>query len=413
MPSSLPTTTHATSQLHSPSPALIVVTLSLLLGLQSVTTDLYLPALPTITNSLGASMGQAQLTLTALLLAFGCSQLVWGPLSDRFGRRPILLWGLGTYVLASAGCALAITIDLFILGRIVQGAALGATVMGARAITRDLYAPVEGAHVMTQALTGLGLLTIITGPLGGLLTEAFGWRVAMFSLCVFGALTLAVVAWRFTESNPHKNPLALNPSTLLRTWRHIARHPTFRAYAALSTATYAGLFTFLATSSFVFIQVLGLTNTHYGFVMGTMPLAYIAGTFLCRRLLPGGGVLRTVAIGAGFTLAGGVSMAGLAWAGVSSGWAIMPPFYLYMMGHGIHHPCAQSGAVGPFPQAAGAASALNGFLMMVMAFAVGGWLGSHMDGTVRPLAYGVCFWSVVTTLVAWTWVQKHGNSSAI
>ncbi len=395
---------------HSPSPALIVVTLALLLGLQSVTTDLYLPALPTITERLGASMGQAQLTLTALLLAFGCSQLVWGPLSDRFGRRPILLWGLGAYVLASAGCALASSIDFFIVWRMVQGAALGAAVMGARAITRDLFSPVEGAHVMTKALTGLGVLTIITGPLGGLLTEAFGWRVAMFSLCVFGLLTLTLVAWRFTESNPHKNPQALHPATLLRTWLGIARHPTFRAYAALSTATYAGLFVFLASSSFVFIQVLGLTNTHYGFVMGSMPLAYIGGTFLCRRLLPGLGVLRTVAIGAGFTLAGGGLMAGLAAVGISSGWALMPPFYLYMVGHGIHHPCAQSGAVGPFSQAAGAASALNGFLMMLMAFAVGGWLGSHMDGTVRPLAYGVFFWSVVTALVAWAWVQKQGGS---
>jgi DHA1 family bicyclomycin/chloramphenicol resistance-like MFS transporter len=395
------------------SPSLIVVTLSLLLGLQSVTTDLYLPALPTITEGLGASMGQAQLTLTALLLAFGCSQLVWGPLSDRFGRRPILLWGLGAYVLASAGCALASSIDFFIVWRMVQGAALGAGVMGARAITRDLFTPVEGAHVMTKALTGLGLLTIITGPLGGLLTAAFGWRVAMFSLCVFGLLTLALVAWRFTESNPYKNAQALNPATLLRTWLGIARHPTFRAFSALSTATYAGLFTFLASSSFVFIQVLGLTNTHYGFVMGSMPLAYIGGTFLCRRLLPSLGVLRTVAIGAGFTLAGGGLMAGLAWTGVSSGWAIMPPFYLYMIGHGIHHPCAQSGAVGPFPKAAGAASALNGFLMMLMAFAMGGWLGSHMDGTVRPLAFGVCFWSVITALVAWTWVQKHGNNGAI
>jgi DHA1 family bicyclomycin/chloramphenicol resistance-like MFS transporter len=355
-------------------------------------------------------MGQAQLTLTALLLAFGCSQLVWGPLSDRFGRRPILLWGLGAYVLASAGCALASSIDFFIVWRMVQGAALGAAVMGARAITRDLFSPVEGAHVMTKALTGLGLVTIITGPLGGLLTEAFGWRVAMFSLCVFGLLTLTLVAWRFTESNPHKNSQALHPAMLLRTWLGIARHPTFRAYAALSTATYAGLFTFLASSSFVFIQVLGLTNTHYGFVMGSMPLAYICGTFLCRRLLPGLGVLRTVAIGAGFTLAGGGLMAGLAAVGISSGWILMPPFYLYMVGHGIHHPCAQSGAVGPFPQAAGAASALNGFLMMLMAFAVGGWLGSHMDGTVRPLAYGVFFWSVVTALVAWTWVQKQGGS---
>ena len=392
------------------SPAFIVLTLSLLVGLQTVTTDLYLPALPMLSESLGASMGQAQLTLTALLLAFGCSQLVWGPLSDRFGRRPILLWGISAYLLASVACALASSINDFIAWRMVQGAAMGAAVMGARAIVRDLYAPLAGAHVMTKAQTGLGILACICGPIGGVLADTLGWRATLFSLTVFGAATLAVVAWRFKESVPVKNPLALRPATLLHTWWAIVRHPTFLSYSALSTATYTGLFTFLAASSFVFIQVLGLSKTQYGFVMSSMPLAYIAGTFICRRLLPRIGVRRAVVLAGGITLAGGTLMGGLAWAGISSGWAIMPPFYLYMLAHGVHQPCAQSGAVGPFPHAAGAASALNGFLMMVAAFAVGGWLGTHMDGTVRPLAYGVWFWSVATAVVAWTWVQKHGDS---
>ena len=317
------------------SPAFIVLTLSLLVGLQTVTTDLYLPALPMLSESLGGSMGQAQLTLTALLLAFGCSQLVWGPLSDRFGRRPILLWGISAYLLASVACALASSISVFIAWRMVQGAAMGAAVMGARAIVRDLYAPLAGAHVMTKAQTGLGILACICGPIGGVLADTLGWRATLFSLTVFGAATLAVVAWRFKESVPVKNPLTL------------------------STATYTGLFTFLAASSFVFIQVLGLSKTQYGFVMSSMPLAYIAGTFICRRLLPRIGVRRAVVLAGGITLAGGTLMGGLAWAGISSGWAIMPPFYLYMLAHGVHQPCAQSGAVGPFPHAAGAAPGLR------------------------------------------------------
>jgi len=122
----------------SMSPRLIVLLLALLLGLQPVTTDLYLPALPAMTEVLGASMGQAQLTLTALLLAFGLSQLVWGPLSDRFGRRPILLWGMGAYVLASIACALAPNIGWLIAGRTLQGVAMGAAVMAARAVVRGL-----------------------------------------------------------------------------------------------------------------------------------------------------------------------------------------------------------------------------------------------------------------------------------
>ncbi len=124
---------------------MVVLALSLLLGLQPVTTDLYLPALPAMTQGFGATMPQAQLTLTALLLAFGLSQLVWGPLSDRFGRRPVLLWGLALYAAASAGSVFSVSMTQLILWRTLQGVAMGAGVMGARAIVRDLYAPSEGA----------------------------------------------------------------------------------------------------------------------------------------------------------------------------------------------------------------------------------------------------------------------------
>jgi DHA1 family bicyclomycin/chloramphenicol resistance-like MFS transporter len=100
----------------------------------------------------------------------------------------------------------------------------------------------------------------------------------------------------------------------------------------------------------------------------------------------------------------------LALAGLHNGWALMLPFLIFMLAHGVHQPCGQSGAIGPFPYAAGAASALNGFLMMAAAFAMGAWLGKHMDGTVMPLALGVWFWSVVIALAAWTLVQKHGHT---
>lgn len=145
----------------------IVLLLSLLLGLQPITTDLYLPALPALTSSFGAPMAQAQLTLTALLLAFGVSQLVWGPLSDRFGRKPILLTGLGAYVLAGVGSTLAPSMMALIVWRAVQGAAMGAAVMCARAIVRDLYAPTQGARVMSKALSGLGVIALLSAPLGG------------------------------------------------------------------------------------------------------------------------------------------------------------------------------------------------------------------------------------------------------
>lgn len=391
------------------SAGLIVLILAMLLGIQPVTTDLYLPALPALTEGFSAPMAQAQLTLSALLLAFGLSQLIWGPLSDRFGRRPILLWGLTAYTLASIASVLSPSIAQLITWRIVQGAAMGAVVMCARAIVRDLYPPKDGARIMSKGLTGLGLLACICAPLGGLLTELFSWRVALMALTVFGCITLALIALRFKETLQHKNPHALHPATLLRTWLEILRNPAFLAYSALSAATYGALFTFLATSSFVFIKIFGLSNAGYGLMMFFTGIAYIAGTFICRRLLPRFGLRQSLAISGALCLAGGTLMAALAWAGVQNVWAIILPQLLFMVGHGINQPCGQSGAVGPFPASAGAASAINGFLMTVVAFCIGGWLGVHMDGTIMPMVNGMFFWCAVIAITAWTVVRKYGE----
>jgi MFS transporter, DHA1 family, multidrug resistance protein len=391
------------------SPGVVVLVLSLLLGIQPVTTDLYLPALPALTEGFGAPVSQAQLTLTTLLLAFGLSQLVWGPLSDRFGRRAVLLCGLGGYTLASLGAALASSMVELIAWRTVQGVAMGAAVMGARAIVRDLHSPEIGARVMSKGLTGLGLIACFCAPVGGLLSDWFGPRYALTALVVFGAAALAVIALRFEETVPRKNPLALRPATLAATWAGILRNPTFLAYSALSTASYAGLFTFLASSSFVFIKVLGLTRTQYGLMMFSVSFSYILGTFVCRRLVPRYGVRRAVAMAGVLTLTGGTTLGVLGLLGVQNLWALLLPFLVFMLGHGVHQPCGQSGAVGPFPQAAGAASALNGFLMMVAAFLVGGWIGLRLDGTALVLTNGVWFWSACIAATACTLVQRHGD----
>jgi DHA1 family bicyclomycin/chloramphenicol resistance-like MFS transporter len=398
------------------SPGLVVLVLSLLLGLQPVTTDLYLPALPTITQGFGASLPQAQLTLTALLLAFGLSQLVWGPLSDRVGRRPVLLGGTALYVVAAVGSTFSVSMDQLVVWRMLQGIAMGAGVMCARAVVRDLYAPVDGARVMSKGLTGLGVIACASAPVGGLLAEFFGWRTTLMALAVFGASTLAVLIWRFEETLAHRNPQALEPMTLARNWGAILRHPTFWAFTLLATASYGGLFTFLAASSFVFIGVLGLTKTAYGLVMLVMSLSYITGTFICRRLLVRLGVRRTVAIAGGCTLLAGSTMGILALTGIQHPAAILGPFVFFMLGHGVHQPCGQSGAVGPFPQTAGAASAMSGFLMMVTAFFMGGWLGGSLaeqPNSVLPLTNGLWFWSVVIAVTAWTLVQRFGETKAL
>jgi DHA1 family bicyclomycin/chloramphenicol resistance-like MFS transporter len=381
--------------------------LALLMGLQPLTTDLYLPALPLLTRELSASVSSAQLTMALLILAFGLAQMVWGPLADRVGRRPVLLTGLLLYSAAGVGCALAGSMAALVAWRALQGAAMAAAVVCARAIVRDLYEPQEGAQVMALALSGLGLIALAAPLSGGFITLWAGWRAALATVAGAGLLTLLLIAWRLPETLHQPNPRALQPGPLLRGWWAIAREPQFRAWALLVACTYGGLFTILAGSSFVLVGVLGLSPAAYGGAMALGSASYIAGTFLCRRWIVRFGMAGTVRRGALFTAAAAVAAVLPAALGVHAAWMVMLPYCLYALGHGLHQPCGQAGVVAPFPRAAGAASALAGLVLALVAFGAGQWLGVALDGTVQPFAYTLAGWAVLTCAVAWTLVQRH------
>jgi DHA1 family bicyclomycin/chloramphenicol resistance-like MFS transporter len=393
---------------HRLASATVAVALALLLGLQPVTTDLYLPALPSLARALAAPMSAVQLTMSALILAFGLAQLVWGPVADRIGRRPVLLMALGGFLVASIGAALAPGIGWLVAWRVAQGAMLAAAVVCARAMVRDLYEPAEGARVMSLGLSGLGLIAITSPLLGGALAATGGWRAALAAVAVIGALTLLFVWRALPETIRQRDPRATQLAPLAANVRAVLRHPTFVAWTALTASTYGGLFTILAASPFVYIDLLGLTPMQFGIAMATGSLSYITGTMVCRRWLLRHGLAGTVRRGALFTLAGGLSLLGLAALGVQAVWAVLLPQCLYAFGHGVHQPCGQTGAVGPFPHAAGVASAWAGCMLALVAFIVGLWLGQAIDGSVWPLAFGVATWSVITAAVAWTLVQRNG-----
>ncbi len=388
------------------TPGRAALALTLLLGLQPVTTDVYLPALPMLTRELAAPMQLAQLTMSALILAFGLAQLVWGPVADRVGRRPVLLWGLSLYTVASVGSVLAGDIEALIAWRALQGAAMAAAVVAARALVRDLYEPHEGAQVMSLGMSGLGLLAISSPVLGGLAATVWGWRSALGVVAAVGALTLVFVLWCLPETLQQRNPAATQWRALLKRWAGMLRHPVFVAWTLLVSCTYGGLFTVLAGSSFIYIDLLGLSPAVYGLAMGSGSVAYLAGTLLCRRWIVRHGIAGAVKRGAFFTLAGGASLVVAALLGLLSVWAVLLPQWLFCFGHGVHQPCGQAGAVGPFPQAAGAASALAGFVLAATAFSVGLWLGQALDGRLLPFALGLGFWSMLTSLTAWTLVQR-------
>lgn len=394
------------------TPAVIVLTITLLLALQPITTDLYLPALPTLQRELGASGGATQATLSTLIICFGLGQLVCGPLADRFGRRPVLLAGMALYTVASVLSAAAQSIEALIAWRALQGAALAAAVTCGRSIVRDLFHPHEGARVMSRALGGLGAIGMLAPLTGGMLAQWISWHAALLATAVFGAGTLAFIALKFDETLARRDPRATQPRQLLRNWSVVLAQPTFRAWALLLCCTWGGLFFVLAGSSFVFINMRGVSRLGYGLILASWSLAYITGTLVCRRLLLKHGLRGTAMRGACFSLGGGLGMAALSLAGVDTVWAIVLPQWLYALGHGIHQPCGQAGVVGPFPDKAGTAASLSGFAMMATAFVIGLWLGHTLDRSALPMTLGIGVFSVLLAGVAWTLVQRDGDPAA-
>lgn len=397
----------------TPSRPAVVLMLTLLMGAQPVTTDLYLPALPSLAGALGAEPGAAQLTLSALIFSFGLAQLLWGPISDRFGRRPVLLAGLSLYVLAALGAALAPTMAWLIGWRALQGIGLAAAVTCARSIVRDLYEPHQGARVMSSALGGVGVVALLAPLIGGGLVHWLEWRAPLAAVAVFGAAALAAVVWRLPETLPVPDPRGTELRRIAANWRRILRHPTFIAWTALLCATWGGLFTMLAASSFVFIGVLGVGRPAYGAILAGCSLSYIVGTFVCRRLLARRSPSRAVAIGALFSLGGGALLAGMALAGQHSVAAFLPGLLLYTAGHGIILPCGQAGVTSPFPDNAGTAASLSGFAMMATAFGIGLWLAAATIGSVYALALTMGAFGTGVAAVAWTLVRRHGERVAL
>lgn len=371
--------------------------LTALLGLQPLSTDLYLPSLPAIGTQFGATPIAVQSTLSVFMLAFAVFQLVVGPMSDRFGRRPIVLGGLAMFVLASIAGAAAQSLGWLVAARLVQAIGVCCAVLCARAIVRDLYAPEPGTRVLARVMGWMGVVTLVGPVAGGALQSLFGWRAAFAALAAIGLLVLLTAARVLDETNAHRNPLATRPRELVLNYTTIARSRAFRAYALAATASYTSLFSFISGSSFLLIQVLAMPPALFGVVFGGVTLGFMTGTLLTRRFQPRLGIAATAAAGGIVSVLAGWTMAALALAGVAHVGAIVVPMFFVLVGHGLVQPSGQIGAISEFPRNAGAAAALLGFAMFIAAAIAGWWVGASHDGTTLPLSLTV---AAITTLTA-------------
>ena len=358
-------------------------------ALGPISTDLYLPSVPWIGRDLGANVAGTQLTLSVFLAAFALAQIPVGPRSDRFGRRPILLTGFAIYVLASIACAFAPSIELLIVARALQAIGACAGVVLGRAIVRDIYGRDRAARMLAYIGSAMALAPMVGPILGGIVQETLGWRWNFGILTAFGAVALALAWHGLAESNTQRDPTALDPARMTANFAKLLRHRAFVGFALTVAFSYAGLFAFISGSSFVLIDALGVPTEQFGFFFALGVIGYMTGTQIAGRLTMRMGIARMIWLGGAVSLAGGAAMVALAPVAADKSWAafaVALPMACYMIGTGIVMPNAQAGALAPFPQMAGAASALMGFLQMAIASAVGIVFGQIHDGTPLPMA---------------------------
>ena len=343
----------------------------LLLGAQPVASDLYLPGLPAIARELGS----ASSSLTVFMLAFGVGQLICGWLADRFGRRPVLLGGLAWYAVCAVACALAPSITALTVGRALQGLAMAAILVCARAAVRDLYAASDGPRVMARGMSGLGVIALLAPLLGALVVQVAGWRWTPVCMAVY-ALAVLAVCWRFFGETRQ-----VDPGTTQGRVVDVLRSRSFWAWTSVATTTYGGLFCFLLLSPAIYIDYLGLSPMAYGWVPASGSLMYFLGTSGCRALLARHTPMRVVQLGSLLSLGGAlIQLASVFWTPHSL-WFLLVGHWIFTLGHGIHQPCGQAGAVGDFPHLAGRAVAWSGFVMMAVAFLVGQTVMRFMDSS--------------------------------
>jgi DHA1 family bicyclomycin/chloramphenicol resistance-like MFS transporter len=363
--------------------------LTALVALGPISTDMYLPALPTLGRAFAADPAQVQLTLSMFLAGFACAQLVYGPLSDRFGRRWVIFGGLCLYLVATAACALAQTIDQLIAARFAQAVGACAGPVLGRAVVRDLFGRAQAAKMLAYMGTAMGLIPALAPILGGYLTLWYGWRSNFVVLTAVAVILILAVLAILRETNPHRDPTATQAGRLVRNYASLFRHRLYLGYVLAAAGTYGGLFAFLAGSSFVLIDFLGVAIEDYGLYFAIIVVGYMIGTVLVARLTPRFGL--DVMVLAGLVTGAAAGAVGFVLAAFGSDHvaSIIAPQFVYMIGLGIVLPNAIAGAIAPFPRMAGVASALFGFAQMGLAALAGIAAGAFHDGTQTPMVTAI------------------------
>jgi DHA1 family bicyclomycin/chloramphenicol resistance-like MFS transporter len=383
-----------------PDTLALTALLALLTAVGPMSVDFYLPSLPEIGRVFGASVPQVQLTLSGYLLCFAVGQIVYGPISDHVGRKPVLLAALTLYVAVCLGCVFAASIEMLIALRCLQALGVAAAPVLARAMVRDLYHGVRAGRELARMGAITALAPVVAPSLGGVLQATFGWRAAFVGMAALGLCAIVLVIRLLPETMNRRATEPMSFASVLRGYRSFLRHPTYGVYLAIVAAAYGGLFAWISGSSFVLQDLYGLSPLLFGLVFAVATLGYGAGTLTATQLVGRIGIDRTIVCGGVALAAGGLAMVAAVTMDLRSPFALAVPMALYLYGLGLAMPQAMAGALMPFPERAGAASSLLGFLQQLTASAVGIAVGQTLGASALPLAVAIAVMGALALALA-------------
>ncbi len=380
----------------------LLLLLAALVALGPLSVDMYLPAMPAMTEALGADVSAMPLTLSSYLAGFAIFHLACGPLADRYGRRPILLAGTGLFVVSCIGCSLSVSVEQLLGFRFLQGigACVGPTL--ARAVTRDVFGPVRAARALSLIAMMMALAPAVAPSLGGVMLLAFPWPSIFLFLAAYGGLMIFLVARLLEESLPQRQ--SLHPLAILRNYRELVADPVFITVTAASGLTYAALMTYLASSGFIYITLLGVPVELFGLIFLSGVIGYVAGSGISARLSLRHDSERVMALGICLGLLAAIALWFFGSLFPHSVTALVLPMTIYTTSIGLSLPHAMAIALRPFPHIAGTASALLGFIQMSLSALASAVVALFLSDSAQPLLMSMVIISllaVLLTALAW------------
>jgi DHA1 family bicyclomycin/chloramphenicol resistance-like MFS transporter len=374
------------ASLTAPEYRRLAVILGALTAMGPLAIDMYLPALPTIAREMQTSAASVQVSLAAYFVGIAIGQAFYGPISDRWGRKPALYFGLGLFVLASVGCAVADSPRTLIAFRFLQALGGCAPLVVPRAVVRDYFDQRGSVRMLSVLILVMGLAPILAPLVGGQLLVNFGWRSVFWLLAAYGSVWLTVVAVLLPESLPTGRRQRQRLGAILGVYGRLLRDRVYLGWVMTGGLIFAGLLSYISGSPFVFIELFGVAPEEYGLYFGTNAVGIVTASQVNRWLANRYNPERVVAVVLPIAAAAGLVLLIDAYTGFGGFAGILVPLWVFIACHGFTMPNTTALAMAPHGTVAGSASALMGTLQFVLGSTGGALIGAFGSRTAVPFA---------------------------